>query len=645
MGQPLRTTVNQAYTVTPQEAASNTFSAASPNNNRGQRQYTVSGLDNTQKYDIVLFPAENVSTDEEGVVTFTDAENSNAGNDVADWTATTGRIEVVNGASVTDVNGMVVDIAPVNGTIQFTIDAESADSVVPVIVQADTNSSDGTPDLDLDANNQPTENFAIGGAKTFVAPEAGAGDVGAADETVNFVDKDGNSFSTNNATPGDATDDVTYFYDANDIFQMATADEGACNPVSLATFESNLSRSDELDHGSIYAPDPEAVSTFCLEDINPAGPANVTAAAQDSDTIRVTWDTVTDADSYNIYRVQDDTPAACSTTLTDYTKIATVAGTATRQYDDNGLSSGTGYCYTVTSVQDGDESGITDTGGATTATAGSTVAPLSTDAYIVTDDNNEVGGTDSFRVVFNEQMSPIDVDDRIQVTDAEGDLVNLYCGGLGGGTNQDSEVACTYNTADVTIAGATFGPGRVLTVTLLGDTSYAPDNSRPSGDNAVDYPATVTASQGITDLNANEWNLADSTDKVIDNEGTKTETGSFAAEAVAPDATAATVTDGGAGNDTGTVTYNEAVICNGSDPGQFVYDADTTDGVNPTQAATAVTCDGDNTITLTFPTGTVTTGAASDAITYTESGTAANRVRDFQGNTAGSPDTVTPTAA
>lgn len=630
-------TSNQDFTATPSEAATNTVSdGTTANDNRGQRQYDVTGLDNAVDYDLYLFPAENVQVDANGVVTFDDNDGTgNAGNDVADYSATAGVFEVVNGASVTDNNGSVVDVSPVNGAIEFSIDSQSVDQVVPVLIAADTASSDTNPDVDLNADNEPTELFAIGGQKNWVAPEASIGAVGA-DELVNAVNKAADNFATNNGTPTDATDDVTYFYDANDEYFIESGTPGTFNPVSLATFEAALSRGDVLDQTSVYAPDPDAESTFRLQDDAPAGPANVTASAIDSDTIRVTWDAVTGADSYNIYRVADTTPANCSTTLSDYSQVATVDGAAARTYDDNGLDAGTGYCYTVTAVVDGDESGINSTDGDTTAAAGATVAPLSTDAYIVQDNNGELDAGDSFRVVFNEQMRPVDADDRIQLTDNQGELVNLYCGGAAGGAAaQDSEVTCELNTADVTVNGTTYGPGRVLTVaTLATGEDYAADNTVTGGDGVVDYPATVTAQAGITDLDGNGWNLADSPDRVVDDEAGPVESGTFAGDTVAPTVTDADAVDA----TTATTTVDEAVTSLGGGPvdfADFAYDADGA-GAGPAVPATGATISEDGlTITLTFPAGTVDTAVnAVDIITYTDDSATADAGDpvDFAGN-------------
>lgn len=174
-------TENQDFTVTPAEAATNMVSEGTTTNaNRGLRQYSVSGLDNTKTYEVVLFDADDVTVDQNGVVTFNDDdENVGAGNDQADYTVDSagGVIEVVNGAAnPQDPDTNRVAVSPVNGVISFSVDSTTADSIVPVVF-LDAEATGGRQ-LDLGANNQPTEEFGIGGRKTWVPAEAGIGAIG-----------------------------------------------------------------------------------------------------------------------------------------------------------------------------------------------------------------------------------------------------------------------------------------------------------------------------------------------------------------------------------------------------------------------------------------------------------------------------------
>jgi len=111
------------------------------------------------------------------------------------------------------------------------------------------------------------------------------------------------------------------------------------------------------------------------------------------------------------------------------------------------------------------------------------------------------------------------------------------------------------------------------------------------------------------------------------------------------DSTAPSISSGTASaTNTLTLTYNERVTCNNTIDGQF---SATPTGGSAT-AATAVACTagptGATTITVTFPASTFASGVAG-TVTYTQSsGTAANRIKDINGNDATSPQTVTYTA-
>ena len=554
MGQPLRTTVNQAFTATPDDAAVNTVSAASPNENRGSRQYTVNVGDATQ-VDIQLFEAAFVTTDDDGNVSFRDTDSNN----VADAGAPAGSIAVVNGAGTSGTR--VNNVTPINGQVTFTINSTTAGSVIPV-VYADT---DGDNALDLvvasptNANpKQPSEDFGVGGQKTWVPEEAATGAL-AADEDVTSVNKDQDFIVANGKT---------YNYDANDVFQIATANAAAgadeastCTNTTLSNFEAQLSTGDQLDRSTNYTREEAASSTFCLEDVSPGAPQTVTATAQDSDTIRVAWTAPTTGapDNYRVYRLQ--TAAACPTTLASYTLVTTVSGT-TLQYDDNGLAANTRYCYVVTAVQNGDESAIGGPANATTSEAGTTVQPQSTDAYVATDTNfpGVVSATDEWRIVFDKVMQTPDVTDTIVVQDAQGDRLDVICDGV--------IATCRLNTAAVTVDGTSYPAGRVLTVVIEGAGIIAAD-STPSGsmNDQLEYPVTVVTQNGIVDLAGNAWTPADDPDRVIDQEAGKAETGTFAADATAP--TLASTTGSGTAL---TTTWNEAV--DGIDATDFVVYSD-----------------------------------------------------------------------
>lgn len=620
---------NQSFTGTPQETAVNTVSdnAATSTQNRGQRQYTFTGLDNTKTYNVALIPSEEVDTDEDGTVTFRD-NNVGLPNNADNLCNTTAFIEVVNGASTAGNDDCVNDVTPQNGTITVSIDSTTGESVVPVVFQDADN--DNQLDLAVPATantdpKQPSEDFGVGGQKTWVPVEAASGAIaGGNDVAVTSVDKDLNYIVANG---------LTYYYDANDVFQIATSavatgngdNPTTCTNTTLANFEQQLSQADELDRSTNYTQDEAAASTFCLEDIAPSQPQTVVATPQDADTIRVTWTAPTTGapSSYRIYRMQ--TTNACpegQTNLSQYTQVAEVSGSTT-QYDDNGLAAATRYCYVVTAVQNGDESAPSTSANGTTTEAGSTVQPQSTDAYIETDTSfpGFVSGGDVWRVIFDKQMQPVTDGDTVIVQDAQGDSLTVICDAAPAGAVVGENADCDFNTTNVTVAGTAYGPGRVLTVTLQGGTIIAA-TSTPTGtmNDQLEYPVTITTQNGFTDLNNNPWTPADDPDRVIDNEGSKTFT-------TATDPNTTDTGGGGAAPEmTGTagltattvaVNYDEAVVPFGSayNPAQFRIDQDgdcnllTGVVVN----ATAVTQTDADTLTITFPTGQAT---ATDCLVY-----------------------------
>ena len=99
----------------------------------------------------------------------------------------------------------------------------------------------------------------------------------------------------------------------------------------------------ELVGGTTPEPEPEPTPTA------PSAPT-LTAAAQSTTAIKLTWNAVTDATSYNVYR--------------EGSKIASVATGTT--YSDTGLNPNTQYCYRVTAVNSVGESAQSNEACATT---------------------------------------------------------------------------------------------------------------------------------------------------------------------------------------------------------------------------------------------------------------------------------------
>ena len=360
-------------------------------------------------------------TDDNGVVTFLDEDGiDGAGNNRADdLGGTLAYIEVINGVATGNSGGddYANDVAPTgDGTVSFTINSDdpATGCVRPVVFQ-DTNNNN---QLDLDADNAPTEPFGVGPETTFVPAEAPGGTIGTLnlgsgsstlpDEVVVNVAKDFNAFVTFDPISS-ATN--TYYYDANDTFRIGTV------PVTLAAFEADLSKADFVS--GTYADDPDAVSTFELTDLSPTAP-EVDADATGNDVVvsvtptYPTFDDTTlfgDTDSIRIYRAQidpqdfdgdvcSDIPFGTGTGEFDTSDASNfeLLGEFTRaddadpdtdavfEYEDNDLDPGC-YVYSSTVVIDGDESEMGSTNHAEIVDVGVTesVAPLITDARMLLD--------------------------------------------------------------------------------------------------------------------------------------------------------------------------------------------------------------------------------------------------------------------
>lgn len=612
------------------------------------RQYTIGGLDNTKTYNVALFPAEAVIVAADSTVTFADANT----NDEADGAgATDAAITVINGTSRggdTTADDMAT-AAPVNGQITFTVDYDGAagpEQIRPVVWADVVAAGNTAAQLDLDANNAPTEPFGIGGVKSWVPAEAASGDF---EVNVTLVNKTSDSFvgaddatvtATNTAddtgnleTPNDNAG--TFFYDSNDAYFAGGV------PVSMATFEANLSRGDGV--WGQYAADPAAQSTFRLVDRNPGQPQNAAANAVSGTEITVTWDDPTTGSptSFNIYR---NAETCANTTAAELAKVGEVAGTATNEFKDTGLTVSTTYCYSVTAVQDGDESTLdaTDDAGdsvaqATTLTAGQTAAPQSNDVYIFDDAGfpGEADSGDQWRILFSENVVVTD-GDLIRVQDANGEFVSIRLSttDTDGATPVNNQATWTQNGSAWTIGGTTYEAGAVLTVTLVDDPSGLSDADGNAANNTgrLEYPLTITNQSGINDDDTTNklWTPSDDPDKVVDNEGAKAVTNP------APTMTSASAS---AATDDITVTYSEPVDCTTVQAADF--DVTVATGTDETPAA--ATCTGASNTTVVLDMTTVEDFGAG--VPFTVEADAANNVTDLDGVEQPATDSVSGTTA
>jgi O-glycosyl hydrolase/fibronectin type 3 domain-containing protein len=99
----------------------------------------------------------------------------------------------------------------------------------------------------------------------------------------------------------------------------------------------------------------------------PAAPAGVGAVAQSSTSILVTWNAVSNATLYNVYR--------STTSGGTYSEVGT---TASDSFTNNGLTAGTAYYYKVTATDSAGESAFSSAATATTPAPGSQLPPAPT---------------------------------------------------------------------------------------------------------------------------------------------------------------------------------------------------------------------------------------------------------------------------
>lgn len=244
--------------MTPDEESVNETSADSLDNT-GRHSYEASGLEAGEEYNVALVTADSVSVDEDGIVTFDGFDQVPENDDTS--------IELVNGASTGAPAGggnestQETVEAQADGTITFTIDSTVPREVVPVVYD----DADESDTLDLEDNGEPTEDFGIGGQKSWVPDEAAQGAFNGNVESTNF---DFDYFVLGGET---------YYYDEGDDFRLNGV------TISLVDFEGLLTGSDvgtvgdELNGTSTYEPDEEDTSIFDVVTDEVPDPTDVAA--------------------------------------------------------------------------------------------------------------------------------------------------------------------------------------------------------------------------------------------------------------------------------------------------------------------------------------------------------------------------------
>jgi len=490
---------NQTFTV-PQERLVQEVNST--------RTCTVTGIPAGSVVDVALFANSDITTTN-GVISLKDTA---ANNGEADLTPVAGAVIAnINGANVAPA-AQVNDVVAAIGAISVTFtSANPAGGDVTLVVWADPRTTDtpaGDNELDLNAQDQPTEAFGVGCNTLFVPEEAANGVQAAGDVTL-----------VEGTTLAVLDPSGTVFFNAGDTYRiLAGAFYVSATP---ATFFANLSVDDFLFtcSNNLGFPDPYTqggANNYCLEDVAPAGPTTLTAAdGTPADTaIALDWtaSTTTSVDSYKVYS-NDETCAA--TTVAELGVIGTT-NAATTAFSATGLTPDTDYCFVVTSLDGADESTLAvGTAGADVdntiewGTASPIEQPfiissvLTTDA--VTEGRPDTG--DVWTITFNEDMfDGSDTGSTYAITDADGDTILVSCTAAAADTLTDATCVIDNGLVDNGIDDDT------LTITLL---EVATDRNL-GGDGIIEYPLTITAITGLEDDDDGApINMTASTDLVI----------------------------------------------------------------------------------------------------------------------------------
>ena len=496
-------TTNQSFTVTPATKVTQTSSSTATYTDATTVQTVAASGLGAGAVNVALFPCAgaNAPTTTAGIVKFTPPGGATpvAGSAVGQGTTNQG---AANGILITSVNGapvatakQVLSVTPASGSVSVTLNNSNATPLdcafVAIWRDGETPANSA---LTLGADGKPTEAFGINGGTQYLPAEHVAGLI--TSSAVTYVDKDATKFA--DASP------ATYNYKAADSYQVMIPAGGTCTNTTQADFLIKLSIGDLIS--GVYS--LNAASTLCLDDVAPAAPATLTAAATTgATTMTLQWpdSTTASAASYNLYRRNVATgacPAFSTTGATPYTLLTNrpdgnlgAAGGATTTYVDATTAASTGYCYGIKTVDAGGSTGSASsitTNAVVTNAAAATATPYTTNMSFVT------GG----------------VGDNVNVLDTGDQIIGQFDSAItlpGAPTLTVMDLAqgdsFTISGANATF-GVSGGTNNVLTVTLTGAPAV---NTNPAGSDAV---PTTNAAKGMAVTasnigNANgAWNLA-----------------------------------------------------------------------------------------------------------------------------------------
>lgn len=318
---------NKAFVVTPAEAATQDLSST-PFTSEGARTFQVTGLESGGTYVIALLDAETV--DPSGGVTFESYS-------LSDEASTS--IESVNGSPTGTAGGLESvqeeGTATEEGTLTFIVDATAADSIYPVVFE-DVD-EDGALTL---AGQVADEPFGIGGKTTWLPAEA-------ADDTYNDVTVTLFSIDDNWIVAG------------GDRFDFATTDRfrgdtpaGESQTITPGQFEGMLSVGDVLD--VTYFQEAQSLFDVVTDEIPDIADVSAsTPNANDTRDVQVSWEPSEQPDVvYTVYRDNGDSAFGVGD------EVVSPKGSSTSRSFQEPIST-TGVRYIV--LPEGGTSGTDDT--------------------------------------------------------------------------------------------------------------------------------------------------------------------------------------------------------------------------------------------------------------------------------------------
>ncbi|TEB13603.1 Ig-like domain-containing protein [Pelotomaculum propionicicum] len=473
---------------------------------RGARIMNVTASGLTGSVDVALIPAASVRVAANGTRTFMDANLDNRVDAIGASAAVIERIQGVPvGAGVTFVNAVPI---PASNNIEVKIDCLVPNTEAYTLVWRDSNNDN---QLNLDANNVPTETYVLSGRTTWTLAESGMANLPG--QAVATTTKNEDKFSNG---AGNSFD-----YDSNDQFRYLGVN------ITMDQFESVLSAGDVLNIS--YAPDPAGVSTFDYvveADWLPVVNVNTTPGNFDSgianNDIQVVFNTPAannaPATTYN-YVVQRasivgpdglpntaddiDVTVPANRALVTWNTLTTIAANpgALVQYNDLNVANGR-WAYRVSLTNPVSGIGVIGTAAGgddwnnvieTMPAAADAVPPLIVAGAV--DDNGTPALLDSgdrISMLFSEPMAL-----------AAGDIIRLS---EGPGTSEFTNITLG---AGNTFTTQTIGGQTLLIVTLTATPAVSGDDDGNNANNitnlAIDIPGVlvVVNQNGVTDLAGN----------------------------------------------------------------------------------------------------------------------------------------------